>query len=88
MNLLDDCLIGSDPDSLAAWHSAYYAMVERYLMDGRFLGKEQSVMASTCLQSPGLCLLVRGDGSHWFALQEWLRAERDLGKLIHVEDMI
>ena len=73
MNLINDCLIGSGPDSLASWHSAYYAMVEQYRMGGRFLGKDQSVMASTCLQSPGLCLLVRaGD---WFALQEWLRGE-------------
>ena len=67
--------IGSGPESLAAWHTAYYAMVEWYWSGGRFLGKDQSVMASACLQSPGLCLLVRADESHWFALHDWLRGE-------------
>ena len=74
-----DGRIGSSPESLAAWHSAYYAMVKRYQRGGRFLGKDQSVMASTCLHSPGLCLLVRSDISHWFALHDWLRGEGPWG---------
>ena len=84
VNFINDCLIGSGTDSLAAWHSAYYAMVEQYRMDGRFLGKEQSVMASVCLKSPELCFLVRLPPGpvrpdDWFALQEWLRGEGTLG---------
>ena len=67
--------IGSDRDSLAAWHSAYYAMVEQYRRGGRFMGKDQAVMGSACLQSPQLCLLVQADESHWFALHDWLRGE-------------
>ena len=67
--------IGSGPESLVTWHSAYYTMVEQYLTGGRFLGKDQSVMASTCLQYPRLCLLVQADEGHWFALQDWLRGE-------------
>ena len=51
--------VGSDPDSLATWHSAYYAMVEQYRRDGRFLGKEQSVMASVCLQETNSIQVLR-----------------------------
>ena len=66
--------IGADPVSLAAWHAAYYSMVERYRREGRFLGEDQSLMAATCLQT-GLCLLVQSDIHHWFRLQNWLRGE-------------
>ena len=34
----------------------------------RFVGKDQSVMAATCLANPGLCLLVKSNGN-WFYLQ-------------------
>ena len=34
----------------------------------RFVGKDQSVMAATCLANPGLCLLVKSNGD-WFYLQ-------------------
>ena len=34
----------------------------------RFVGKDQSVMAATCLSNPGLCLLVKSNGN-WFYLQ-------------------
>ena len=34
----------------------------------RFVGKDQSVMAATCLSNPGLCLLVKSNGN-WFFLQ-------------------
>ena len=34
----------------------------------RFVGKDQSVMAATCLSNPDLCLLVKSNGN-WFYLQ-------------------
>ena len=52
--------IGSDPASLARWHAAYYALVERFKGEGRFLGKDQNIMATTCLETD-LCLLLPGD---------------------------
>ena len=76
--------IGSGLASLAAWHTAYYAMVERYRATGRFLGNDQNVMASTCLHSK-LCLIVQSEhwllpfwllpNHHWFQLQDWFRGE-------------
>ena len=68
--------IGGGPQSLANWHAAYYAMVKEYNATGRFLGKDQSVMASTCLKS-NLCLLVQSvkHFDHWFQLQDWLHGD-------------
>ena len=70
--------IGCRLESLAAWNTSYYAMVEKYRATGRFLGQEQSVMASTCLHSK-LCLLVQSNHTlphdQWFQLQEWFRGD-------------
>ena len=76
--------IGCGLESLVAWHTAYYAMVERYRATGRFLGNDQNVMASTCLHSK-LCLIVQSHHwllpfwllpNHlWFQLQEWFRGD-------------
>ena len=66
--------IGCDQGSLERWHDAYYRTMRSYLERGRFIGKDQSMMATTCLETD-LCLLVEG-GKHWFRLQEWFRGER------------
>ena len=65
--------IGCDQDSLWRWHQAYYRTVRGYAERGRFIGKDQSMMATTCLDTD-LCLLVQGD-EHWIRLQEWFRGE-------------
>ena len=53
-------------------HTAFYRILRRYVDTGRFVGKDQNVMATTCLET-NLCLLVvSGD---WFRLQPWLRGE-------------
>ena len=64
--------IGCDRASVGAWHSAYYQTMRSYLDRGLFAGKEQNLMATTCLQTD-LCLLVQGDYNNWFKLQDWLR---------------
>merc|ERR1711970_1340009 len=64
--------IGCDPESLNLWHKAFYSTVETYLSEGRFMGKDQDVMATTCLESD-LCMLVPGgDPVDFFKLQPWL----------------
>ena len=65
--------IGCDQDSLGRWHEAYYRTVRGYAEMGRFIGKDQSMLATTCLETD-LCLLVKGH-EHWFRLQEWFRGE-------------
>ena len=63
--------IGCDESSLAAWHKAYYGTLERYVREKKFAGKDQNIMATTCLETD-LCLLVYTDQWEWFKLQDWL----------------
>jgi len=74
VNRIGGGTIGADRASLEAWHTSYYSMMESLLRDGRFVGKDQSVMAATCLSNPDLCLLVKSNGN-WFYLQEILRGD-------------
>ena len=67
--------IGCDKISLAAWHKAFYRTFERYIVKKWFAGKDQNIMATTCLET-GLCLLVYSNQGQWFKLQDWL-----IGKL-------
>ena len=63
--------IGCDSASLEEWHRAYYATLRSYLERDLFLGKDQNMMATTCLES-SLCLLLNSDIHTWFKLQDWL----------------
>ena len=77
--------IGCDQHSLERWHNAYYGTMRAYMKMGKFIGKDQSMMATTCMESD-LCLLVQGD-KHWFRMQEWLRGETDiLPERLHMID--
>ena len=63
--------IGCDKISLEAWHKAYYKIFERYIAEKSFAGKDQNIMATTCLETD-LCLLVYSHNRQWFKLQDWL----------------
>ena len=65
--------IGCSKESLDLWHKAFYQTMRTYLEEGRFIGKDQNIMATTCLES-AMCLLVEGQGD-WFRMQPWLRGE-------------
>ena len=49
--------IGCDRLSLEAWHRAYYETFRSYRNTQRFVGNDESLMATTCLETD-LCLLV------------------------------
>ena len=66
--------IGCDRESLNQWHKAYYGVVRDYLEKEWFIGKDQNMMATTCIQTE-LCLIIPGDRNHWFKMQEWFRGE-------------
>eukprot|EP00090_Calanus_glacialis_P002936 TRINITY_DN12144_c0_g1_i5.p1 TRINITY_DN12144_c0_g1~~TRINITY_DN12144_c0_g1_i5.p1 ORF type:complete len:303 (+),score=59.94 TRINITY_DN12144_c0_g1_i5:45-953(+) len=69
--------IGAGKESLDLWHTAFYRTMKNYLEEGRFIGKDQNMMATTCLESD-MCLLVPGgDPIQWFRMQPWLRGEVD-----------
>ena len=72
--------IGCDLESCYRWHSSYYSVMQRMVERERFIGKDQSVMASVCVETE-MCLLVKSDREHWFKLQEWFR--RDINTNYH-----
>jgi hypothetical protein len=56
-----------------AWSSAYDAMLLKYVRAGRFIGKDQNIMASMILEQPSLAVLVPrpkqlGPVAGWFYL--------------------
>ena len=53
-------MAGCDRESLPLWHSAFYQTVNRYRAAARFLGKDQNVLATTCLETD-LCLILPGN---------------------------
>ena len=74
VNRIGGGMIGCDQHSLVQWHSKYYNTMEDKVRRGRFVGKDQSMMATSCLESD-LCLLVEGSLDNWFELQEWFRGD-------------
>jgi len=85
VNRIGGTTIGCDKDSVGRWHEAYYRTVREYLQMGRFIGKDQSMMATTCLETD-MCLLVKEDkhwwsmleDNNWFLMQEWFRGEKKI----------
>ena len=52
-------ILASDAAGWMRWSSAYDAMLMRYYLAGRFIGKDQNIFASMILEQPDLALSVR-----------------------------
>ena len=74
VNRIGGGTIGCARESCHLWHQAYYNVMRRFLTQTKFVGKDQSVMATVCVET-GMCLLVQSDIDHWFKLQEWFRRD-------------
>ena len=66
-------ILASDINGWNRWSKAYDAMLARYLLAGRFIGKDQNIMASMILEQPDLALVVRrpqnmASTQRWFYL--------------------
>jgi len=65
-------LIGGMVETWQRFHHHFEATVSGYARRGMFVGEDQPVLQSTCVQRPGLCkfVLPRGvKGDVWFGLQ-------------------
>ncbi len=67
----------SDRTGWEAWSRAYDAMFMRYYLAGRFVGKDQNIMASVALEHPNLVHIVPSPKSvnsveRWFFLLPYL----------------
>jgi len=66
-------ILASDIDGWREWSQAYDAMFMRYHLAGRFVGKDQNIMASMILERPELAITFRrfaelGPIQGWFSL--------------------
>jgi hypothetical protein len=52
-------VLASGREGWMRWSKAYDAMLMRYHLAGRFIGKDQNIMASMILQEPGLVTIVQ-----------------------------
>jgi len=52
-------ILASDAPGWMRWSSAYDAMLMRYHLAGRFIGKDQNIFASMILEQPDLAVTVR-----------------------------
>jgi hypothetical protein len=57
-NAVGGGILASDQAGWTAWSAAYDAMFMRYWVAGRFVGKDQSIIASVALEQPDLFQLV------------------------------
>lgn len=67
----------ADRNTWIWWSEQYDAMIKKYIASGRFIGKDQSIMASICLEHPEKIHLIKPpevyDGiASWFWLLLYL----------------
>lgn len=72
-NTVGGGILASDRAGWTAWSAAYDTMLLRYYLAGRFIGKDQNIMASTMLEQPQLAVVARPFSSlhsieKWFSL--------------------
>lgn len=59
------------------WHEKYYYILEKFIKNNRFIGKDQSIMATVCILYPNILELIPAKKSkycidEWFYLQPYL----------------
>lgn len=70
-------ILASDKNGWSAWNKAYDTVLLKYLGAGRFIGKDQNIMASVVLEYPGLAISIQrpkslGPVAGWFYLLIYL----------------
>lgn len=69
-NSIGGGILASDVEGWRAWNKAYDAMLMRYYISGRFIGKDQHIMGSLVLETPSLAHLVQPYKS-FTSMQQW-----------------
>ena len=76
-NRMGGGILASDRAGWSAWSKAYDVMLLRLHKEGGFIGKDQAIMASICLESPGIATLIQPFQAldpiqQWFSLLFYL----------------
>jgi len=76
-NRIGGTIFGGGKEVLLQWHDKYYDMLEYFIDQCRFIGKDQSIMNSVYLLNREMCEIVEWQQpchDIWFYLQDYLRA--------------
>ena len=73
--------IGGDSQAIGRWNTSFYATLARAASRGLFVGKDQPWMYRTCLDTPGLCVMVMpqrcASQDPWFWMSPYLHEGPD-----------
>ncbi len=76
LNRIGGTIFGGYKEILLKWHDKYYQMLEHFILIGRFIGKDQSIMNSVYILNQDIVQLINwkpGCPDKWFYLQEYLK---------------
>ena len=62
-------MIGFDKESISEWHEKYFQVFRDYIDRGMFVGKDQNLMSTVCLET-NMCLFIRSQGD-WYQLRNY-----------------
>ena len=67
-------LFGGTPAAIAAYRAAYLRAFNRLADGGHFVGKDQNVINTVCVENRGLCVVVlpRGRSDPWHVMVPFL----------------
>ena len=71
-------IICAHKDIFEKWYSSYYQLLEYFIKINRFIGKDQSIMATLCILDKDLINLVKPNKNEycqddWFYLEPYLQ---------------
>jgi hypothetical protein len=78
VNRVGGGIIAGNIEMLNEWYELYYKILERFIENDRFIGKDQSIMASLYILYPQIINLVKPKKSNfcqdgWFYLEPYLQ---------------
>jgi hypothetical protein len=75
LNRISGTIFGGGKEILLEWHNKYYHMLETFIQNGRFIGKDQTIMNCVYLFNKNMCNLIHSPDicrDKWFYLQDYL----------------
>lgn len=75
-NRIGASIFGGGKKILLEWHTKYYDMIELFILTGKFIGKDQSIMNYVYLLNQDMCRLIEWKqpcNDIWFYLQNYLQ---------------
>ena len=78
LNRIGGGIIAGNSETLNIWFKLYYEILEKFIKNNRFIGKDQSIMATLYILNPEIINLIKAKKTHfcqnnWFHLEPYLQ---------------